>query len=87
MDGRATAIPMVGGSRLEELQPQKEEPKTNLCHATQRWARSILRDHTNQEAHNATWFGAQGRNTGPGLVIPSHVIVANREKMALYILP
>ena len=29
-----------------------------------------LRHHTNQEAHDAPWFGAQGSNTGPGLAIP-----------------
>ena len=29
-----------------------------------------LGDHTNQEAHDAPWFGARGSNTGPGLAIP-----------------
>ena len=29
-----------------------------------------LRHHTNQEAHDAPWFGARGSNTGPGLAIP-----------------
>ena len=29
-----------------------------------------LSDHTNQEAHDAPWFGARGSNTGPGLAIP-----------------
>ena len=28
MDGRTTAILVIGGSRLDELQPQKEEIKT-----------------------------------------------------------
>ena len=32
MDYRATAIPMVGGSRLDKPQPQKEEPKTRRWH-------------------------------------------------------
>ena len=34
----AAAIPMVGGSRLDEPQPQKEEPKTKRWHTTQRGA-------------------------------------------------
>ena len=29
-----------------------------------------LGDHTNQEAHDAPWFGARDSNTGPGLAIP-----------------
>ena len=29
-----------------------------------------LRNHTNQEAHDAPWFGGRGSNTGPELVIP-----------------
>ena len=29
-----------------------------------------LGDHTNQEAHDAPWFGARGSNTGPGLMTP-----------------
>ena len=28
-----------------------------------------FRDHTNQEAHDTPWFGAQGSNTGPVLAI------------------
>ena len=42
MDDRATAIPVVSGLRLDEPQPQKEEPKTYLCHATQHWARTFV---------------------------------------------
>ena len=29
-----------------------------------------LGNQTNQEAHDAPWFGARGLNTGPGLAIP-----------------
>ena len=29
-----------------------------------------LGDHTNQEAHDAPWFGARGSNTGPKLATP-----------------
>ena len=29
-----------------------------------------LGDHTNQEAHDAPWFGARGLNPGPELAIP-----------------
>ena len=29
-----------------------------------------LRDHTNQEVHDAPWFGARGSNTGLGMAVP-----------------
>jgi hypothetical protein len=69
MDDRATAIPMVGGSRLDEPQPQKEEPKNKtMAHHP---ARALNPDnHTNLEAHDTPWFGAWGSNPGPGLVTP-----------------
>ena len=47
-----------GGSRLDELQPQKEEPKASSD------------NHTNQEAHCDPWFGARGSNTWPGMAMP-----------------
>ena len=40
MDDRATAIPMVGGSSLDEPQPQKEEPKRRGWYTTQRGVRT-----------------------------------------------
>ena len=38
MDDRAEATPMVGGSRLDKPQPQKEEPETSHWWAIQRGA-------------------------------------------------
>ena len=69
MDNRTTAIPMVDGSRLDEPQPQKEEPKK----AASKLPSAGLEPHTNQEAHDAPWFGARVSNTGPGLAIPGGV--------------
>ena len=68
MNGRATAIPMVGGSRLDEPQPQKEESKIRRAHHPARGLN--LRNHTNQEAHDAPRFGARGTNTGSGMAVP-----------------
>ena len=86
MDDRATAIPMVGGSRLDEPQPQKEEPKTSSQQAAQRGARTFVITPT--KGHMMP-LGLVPRARTQGLGWPfqevhqcaTHVMVAKREKV------
>ena len=65
----ATAILMVGWLEIWRATTTKRIAQNKLMMRLSAQGLN-LGSHTSQEAHDATWFGAQGSNTGPGLVTP-----------------
>ena len=69
LDDRATAIPMVGGSRLDEPPTTKTRAKKRVMARHPPQGLNVG-DHTKQETHDALWLGARGSNIGPEMAMP-----------------